>query len=166
MPPFDRKKLARAAAAQQADRDMRMPFVPERLVVAREMRGIELLMLEYRTGLPIERFERGLRSPSHDDLRVLSARLGFPPAWFTKPIETTFPPVEQTSLCSRNGSGSCDYCSKSSASLCDYPVNGGTCDAPLCRDHRLHVRGRDIDYCPGHADCTQISEPQQLGLLR
>jgi len=36
-----------------------------------------------------------------------------------------------------------------SAFLCDWPVDGSTCDAPLCEEH-AHQVGADRHYCPRH----------------
>ena len=43
----------------------------------------------------------------------------------------------------------CVACDQPSVALCDFPVNGGTCDAPMCEDHRKPI-ARNVDYCPKH----------------
>lgn len=40
-------------------------------------------------------------------------------------------------------------CMAMSAFLCDWPVDGGTCDAPLCEEH-AHQVAADRHYCPRH----------------
>lgn len=42
--------------------------------------------------------------------------------------------------------------------LCDFPVDGTTCDMPLCTDHATEV-GLDRHYCPRHAGQTP-NEPE------
>ena len=44
--------------------------------------------------------------------------------------------------------------------LCDYPVDGHTCDMPICEDHATEV-GLDRHHCPRHAK----SEPPQSELF-
>lgn len=51
-------------------------------------------------------------------------------------------------------------CAAMSVILCDYPVDGHTCDMPLCADH-AHEVGLDLHYCPRHAN----SAPQQPELF-
>lgn len=41
-------------------------------------------------------------------------------------------------------------CGRPATILCDYPVNGGTCDRACCTFHRVNV-GPDRDYCLEHA---------------
>lgn len=40
-------------------------------------------------------------------------------------------------------------CMAISSILCDWPVEGGTCDAPLCEQH-AHQVGPDRHYCRAH----------------
>lgn len=40
-------------------------------------------------------------------------------------------------------------CMAISTLLCDWPVDGGTCDAPLCEEH-AHQVGPDRHYCRAH----------------
>lgn len=40
-------------------------------------------------------------------------------------------------------------CMAISSFLCDWPIEGGTCDAPLCHEH-AHEVGKDRHYCPLH----------------
>ncbi len=51
----------------------------------------------------------------------------------------------------------CRFCSRTyyDGKLCDYPVGGKTCDAPMCNGCATRV-GPDLDYCPNHKD-----QPQQ-----
>lgn len=51
----------------------------------------------------------------------------------------------------------CYICGATAPFLCDYPMNGGTCDRAMCDRHRFKPRpafGRpdtaDIDYCQEH----------------
>lgn len=41
-------------------------------------------------------------------------------------------------------------CCAMSGFACDWPVTGGTCDAPLCEEHAVTV-GKNRHYCPIHA---------------
>lgn len=50
-------------------------------------------------------------------------------------------------------------CRGISSFLCDWPVDGGTCDAPLCAEH-AHQVGRDRHYCPTHAALHSVREPE------
>lgn len=53
----------------------------------------------------------------------------------------------------------CHECGKPGWFLCDYPVNGGTCDRSMCKDHRHKPQPRfglpdtsNIDYCEEHKE--------------
>lgn len=50
--------------------------------------------------------------------------------------------------CARDDAGA--RCEAIATRLCDWPVEGGTCDAPLCSDHAMTVVD-DRHYCPIHA---------------
>lgn len=52
-------------------------------------------------------------------------------------------------ICSR-GSKRCRWCANACTKLCDFPINGKTCDAPMCGSHAKHV-SYEVDYCPDHA---------------
>lgn len=56
-------------------------------------------------------------------------------------------------ICSR-GPRKCRWCSSSGTQLCDFPVNGKTCDAPMCLKHTRRV-SYEVDYCPDHAPHTE-----------
>jgi hypothetical protein len=43
-------------------------------------------------------------------------------------------------------------CSNPGERQCDAKVDGKTCDKYLCTAHAVHVRGKDIDYCPDHPE--------------
>lgn len=43
----------------------------------------------------------------------------------------------------------CVTCGSNADYLCDHPVDGGTCDAPMCSIHRVRM-GADRDYCLDH----------------
>lgn len=45
--------------------------------------------------------------------------------------------------------GRAQRCMAISSLLCDWPVDGGTCDAPLCAEH-AHQVGPDRHYCRAH----------------
>jgi len=49
-------------------------------------------------------------------------------------------------------------CEGISLFLCDWPVNGGTCDAPLCAEH-AHQVAADRHYCPIHRALQEQREP-------
>ena len=42
----------------------------------------------------------------------------------------------------------CVVCGKPAVFVCDYPLDGRSCDAPLCGRCRVNVGLKD--YCPGH----------------
>jgi hypothetical protein len=51
-------------------------------------------------------------------------------------------------------------CAAMATILCDFPVDGTTCDMPICADHATEV-GVDRHYCPRHAN----SKPPQGDLF-
>jgi hypothetical protein len=54
-------------------------------------------------------------------------------------------------ICSRGRrTKRCAYCSAPGAYLCDFPVKAGTCDRPVCGQHRTNV-GPEKDMCRDHA---------------
>ena len=52
-------------------------------------------------------------------------------------------------------------CMAMSTILCDWPVEGGSCDAPLCEEH-AHLVGADLHLCARHlkqrADAPELFE--------
>lgn len=50
-------------------------------------------------------------------------------------------------------------CMGISTILCDWPVKGGTCDAPLCADHAQAI-GPDHHLCPLHFAQQRAAEPE------
>lgn len=48
-------------------------------------------------------------------------------------------------------------CGRPSEVLCDFPVNGKTCDKPCCRMHAKRV-AEDRDYCVEHALADSASK--------
>lgn len=48
-------------------------------------------------------------------------------------------------------------CNAMASLLCDWPVEGGTCDAPLCADCAVQV-GADMHFCPLHAKQVDANE--------
>ena len=50
-------------------------------------------------------------------------------------------------------------CMAISSFLCDWPVAGGTCSAPLCEEH-AHQVAADRHYCPRHRAEQQRSTPE------
>lgn len=44
-------------------------------------------------------------------------------------------------------------CESTGAYLCDFPVDGGTCDVAMCRRHAKLVK-HATHYCPEHAEKT------------
>lgn len=48
-------------------------------------------------------------------------------------------------------------CCAMASLLCDWPVEGGTCDAPLCPEHAFEV-GFDVHFCPLHAQQHRTGE--------
>ena len=57
------------------------------------------------------------------------------------------PPAQCVARVERDGRPA--KCCGISTLLCDWPVDGGTCDAPLCAEHG-HQVGADRHYCPRH----------------
>lgn len=52
-------------------------------------------------------------------------------------------------------------CMAMSTLLCDWPVGGGTCDAPLCPEHGAEV-GRDRHYCAAHMVLHRAAQPESF----
>lgn len=50
-------------------------------------------------------------------------------------------------------------CCGISTALCDWPVDGKTCDAPLCPEHATEV-GKDRHYCPRHLELHRQRAPE------
>lgn len=50
-------------------------------------------------------------------------------------------------------------CMAMSTLLCDWPVDGGTCDMPLCAEH-AHQVGPDRHYCPRHRALQAETAPE------
>lgn len=50
-------------------------------------------------------------------------------------------------------------CMAMSGYLCDAPVEGGTCDAPLCDEHAKAI-GPDRHLCPIHAEQQRAAAPE------
>jgi hypothetical protein len=121
-------------------------FTPERLVRARQGRGLERAELAALVGgLPIAEFESPTapRKPTRGEILQLASALDFPPAWFT--IQTPMPELGVMHFC--NTSTSCEFCFDIAVALCDYPLaGGGTCDKPICASHGKRV-GHERDYC-------------------
>lgn len=65
---------------------------------------------------------------------------------------------------------SCFYCESLAEYLCDFGMDGGTCDRPLCDSHRcqtgvVFLSGPDagvdtIDLCPGHTPVPNGHKPR------
>jgi hypothetical protein len=55
--------------------------------------------------------------------------------------------------------GRAQRCMAISSLLCDWPVDGGTCDAPLCEEH-AHQVATDRHYCPQHRAEQQRAAPE------
>ena len=57
----------------------------------------------------------------------------------------------------------CAVCGKPAVFMCDYPVNGCNCDAPLCPQCRINMGVKD--YCPRHAPLVyahaRVTRPEQ-----
>ena len=50
-------------------------------------------------------------------------------------------------------------CMAISGVLCDFELESGTCDAPLCEEH-AHQVGPDRHLCPRHAAARAAAEPE------
>lgn len=58
----------------------------------------------------------------------------------------------------------CKSCGWPASILCDFPVEGGTCDCPLCEACAV-TAGPDLHHCPGHpATPATTREQLELGL--
>lgn len=57
------------------------------------------------------------------------------------------PPAQCVARVERDGKPA--KCCGMSTFLCDAPVDGTTCDAPLCKEH-AHEVGKDRHYCDRH----------------
>ncbi len=66
-------------------------------------------------------------------------------------------------ICDRGRSKKCASCGKRSGKmkLCDFPVDGGTCDAECCSACARHV-GPDRDYCPKHEEDPMVDFDSKL----
>lgn len=67
------------------------------------------------------------------------------------------PPTQCVARVERDGGPA--KCCGISAFLCDWPVDGGTCDAPLCEEH-AHQVAADHHYCPLHHAAQQRQAPE------
>lgn len=63
--------------------------------------------------------------------------------------------------CTRMGGPPRCACGADYQLLCDYPVEGGTCDHVICRGCAVRVR-RGVDYCRRHFAPLKV-EPSWLG---
>lgn len=62
-----------------------------------------------------------------------------------------------TIYCSRDREPKvCSYCPNPGVRLCDFPLEGGTCDRRLCIRHPFRV-AYQTDYCPEHAGASAPS---------
>lgn len=77
-------------------------FVPERLIKARQARGLSQTSLASLTGIlkqSISSYESGRQAPREEGLDVLVSKLGFPRSYFFKPIlDTLVTPIHFRSL--------------------------------------------------------------------
>lgn len=114
---------------------------------ARVYRGFKREKLEGWLGWPkgsMERLERNDPPATRVQLRELRLLLGFPIAFFRKelkPAAGVWMHGDQSEVCIR--------CQTFADFLCDYPTDGKTCDAPLCRDHAVKI-GEELHLCPVH----------------
>lgn len=53
--------------------------------------------------------------------------------------------------CGRTKIQACHVCGEIAGKLCDWKVNGGTCDVPMCDTH-AHQVGPNKDLCFRHAN--------------
>jgi len=67
------------------------------------------------------------------------------------------PPAQCVARVKRDGRAA--RCCGISTLLCDWPVEGGTCDAPLCPEHGVEV-ARDRHFCPTHLAQHRAAEPE------
>jgi hypothetical protein len=133
-----------------------MPFVPARLKLAREARGLDQAALQRVTVLPIEGFEGSTVIPSIWQILVVALALGMPPAFFTKPMEPEGKGVgfacDLRTLCDN------EACGNLAAAACDFPLpGGGTCDKKMCLEHGKRV-GYERDFCFEHYSIRRAIE--------
>jgi hypothetical protein len=55
--------------------------------------------------------------------------------------------------------GKAQRCMAMSTALCDWPVEGGTCDGPMCPEHE-HAIGPDRHFCPTHLAMHRAATPE------
>jgi transcriptional regulator with XRE-family HTH domain len=140
------------------------PFVPQRLMSAREARGMSFEDLATKVGgnpnvLRAYEAPGAPTKPTWREILILSRVLNMPLDWFSKPWN---PEVDELHgmlfLC--NTSTFCEGdegCGEMAVALCDFPIaGGGTCDKPICAEHGKRV-GPDRDYCLG---CVQKMRPK------
>lgn len=62
-------------------------------------------------------------------------------------------------VCSRKRDNSeiCHECGKPAVRLCDFEIEDGTCDLPMCRKHSNHIT-KHTDYCDKHFNILANSQ--------
>lgn len=58
-------------------------------------------------------------------------------------------------LCGKQRFHRCVVCGEISLYACDWKVDGGTCDAPMCEEHRHNI-GKDKDLCWRHMNAWKL----------
>ena len=58
-------------------------------------------------------------------------------------------------LCGRDRVYACHVCQSFAGYLCDWKVDGGTCDVPMCDEHRHNV-DKNRDLCFRHMNAWKV----------
>lgn len=69
-------------------------------------------------------------------------------------------------LCGREKVHACGQCGSIACHLCDWKIDGGTCDVAMCEDHRHNV-GKNRDLCWQHMNAWRqhpANKQQELAL--
>ncbi len=67
-------------------------------------------------------------------------------------------------MCGRDRVHACGVCQAPADWLCDWKVKGGTCDVPMCDEHRHNV-GEDRDLCFRHMNAWKVHPANAQGEL-
>lgn len=69
-------------------------------------------------------------------------------------------------LCGSERIQACIVCQAPASYLCDWKVDGGTCDKPLCEKHRFNVaKGKDLCFAHNNAwERHPMNKQLELGL--
>jgi hypothetical protein len=91
----DRRRYEQAAGAARREKLVRAgKVVPARITIALDLQGLHGPQVDEQVGTwhgnpdgDIDRWEQAIAVPSREQVQLLAALTGFPPAWFYEPIE-------------------------------------------------------------------------------